>query len=110
MAHSLEVRVPFVDARLRAALSAAAWAEARKRGKAAVLRRVAPELPAKLFARPKTGFYVPVMDWIGDARPARSGRRDLGAESRRLALRVLAEHGIELAATSPGLAPEVQPA
>jgi asparagine synthase (glutamine-hydrolysing) len=117
MAHSLEVRVPLVDTRLRRSVSAAAWDEARRRGKAVVLRRVAPELPAALFERPKTGFYVPVMDWIAPSRGAgaepavRSPRRNLGDESRRLALAVLEELGIELPAPRrPALAAEARPA
>jgi asparagine synthase (glutamine-hydrolysing) len=101
MAHSLELRVPMVDSWLRAGLSPAAWSEARRQGKPEVLRRVAPELPAALFRRPKSGFYIPVMDWVDEPGGprldrARSSTRDLGRESRRLALRVLAERGIEL--------------
>ncbi len=102
MAHSLELRVPMVDAWLRAALSPAAWNEARRQGKATVLRRVAPELPEALFRRPKSGFYIPVMDWLdgagGPRDPSPGTARNLGRESRCLALRVLAERGIELPA------------
>lgn len=104
MAHSLEVRVPLVDARLWTSLAPAAADEARRDGKAAVLRRVAPELPAELFRKPKTGFYVPVMDGLdAPETPGHRGpERNLGRDSRRLALRLLAERGIELAGGAPG--------
>jgi asparagine synthase (glutamine-hydrolysing) len=63
MAHSLEIRVPFVDLDLLAA--AAPWLSAhpdiRKSEVAAVL---APNLPHRVLNRPKTGFTVPVRDWI----------------------------------------------
>jgi len=91
MAHSVELRVPLVDVRLRAHLAAHRFEPARSAGKAALVRRAAPELPAALFDRPKTGFYIPVMEWL---EPGRTPGSDLGGQSRRLALRVLAEMGI----------------
>ena len=91
MACSVELRVPLVDVRLREHLAAHRFEPARSRGKAALVRRAAPELPAAVFERPKTGFYIPVMEWL---EPGRTGSRDLGGQSRRLALRVLAEMGI----------------
>jgi asparagine synthase (glutamine-hydrolysing) len=91
MAHSVELRVPLVDVRLHAQLAAHRFEPARSRGKAALVRQAAPELPAALWARPRTGFYIPVMEWL---EPGRTDRRDLGGQSRRLALRVLAEMGI----------------
>ena len=91
MAHSVELRVPLVDARLREQLAARRFEPARSQGKAALVRQAAPELPAALFDRPKTGFYIPVMEWL---EPGRTGAGDLGGQSRRLALRVLAEMGI----------------
>jgi asparagine synthase (glutamine-hydrolysing) len=91
MAHSLELRVPLVDATLRSALLGADFEPARSEGKAQLARTVAPELPTALWSRPKTGFSIPVMRWVDEqaglaARP--------GAASRRLALRVLEHHGI----------------
>jgi asparagine synthase (glutamine-hydrolysing) len=95
MASSVELRVPLVDAWLTQRLAAHGFAPARESGKAALVRRLAPELPAALFHRPKTGFYIPVVEWMlpGGAAPATPGGR-----SRALALRVLAEVGVELAA------------
>jgi asparagine synthase (glutamine-hydrolysing) len=96
MSHSLELRVPLADARLRATLAAQHFEPARSRGKAALVRKAAPELPAELFGRPKSGFSIPVVEWMErgaaplDRRPADSP----GARSRRLALRVLRELGL----------------
>jgi asparagine synthase (glutamine-hydrolysing) len=90
MASSVELRVPLVDAWLRARLAASGFEPARGQGKAALVRRLAPELPAALFARLKSGFYIPVMDWLQPEAGA-----SLGEQSRRLALRVLQELGVE---------------
>jgi len=92
MASSVELRVPFVDAWLRRHLAAHGFEPARGQGKAELARRAAPELPATLFSRPKAGFYIPVMEWL---QPAGAGA-PLGDQSRRLALRVLEELGVEL--------------
>lgn len=69
MAHSLEVRVPFVDPPLwRALLPATVWAP----GKAAFARAVG--LPEAWLLRPKTGFSTPVGTWTA---------RALGIDPRR---------------------------
>jgi asparagine synthase (glutamine-hydrolysing) len=90
MACSVELRVPLVDARLHAQLAAHGYEPARGTGKAAFVRAAAPELPAALFSRPKTGFYIPVQEWLDPA----SARLRPGDRSRRLALRVLEEAGL----------------
>ncbi|MEJ5232951.1 MAG: asparagine synthase (glutamine-hydrolyzing) [Geminicoccaceae bacterium] len=59
MAHSLEVRVPFVDLGL---LHAAAPIAAAHPGKALLAR--AMDLPEAIARRPKTGFTTPVGAWI----------------------------------------------
>jgi asparagine synthase (glutamine-hydrolysing) len=94
MAHSLELRVPLVDAWLLARFAALDFEPARSSGKRELVRRAAPELPEAVFHRAKTGFYVPVATWLasGEAAP-----RPFGFQSRLLARRVLAERGIELA-------------
>ena len=92
MASSVELRVPFVDSWLRTRLADHGFEPARAMGKAALVRRLAPELPAALFARPKSGFYIPVMEWI---EPHAAGT-SLGDQSRQLALRVLEEAGVEV--------------
>jgi len=93
MAHSLELRVPLVDARLRDAAARARFEPARSGGKAAVVRAAAPELPAELWTRPKTGFSIPVMSWLDERR---GGTLSRGGASRALALRVLRAFDIEL--------------
>jgi asparagine synthase (glutamine-hydrolysing) len=93
MASSLELRVPLVDACLRAALAAVRFEPAHSEGKATLVRRAAPELPAEVFKRRKSGFGIPVMDFVETASPASTSE---GLGSRRLALRVLQEFGVDL--------------
>ncbi len=97
MAHSLELRVPLVDPWLRARLEAAGFEPARSRGKAALVKLAAPELPAALWERPKSGFRIPVMEWIdADLDP----NSNLGRSSRRLALRILEYSGVEISGSA----------
>lgn len=66
MAHSLELRVPFLDREvwaLAAALPAAAKADARTT-KIALRQAAARTLPAASAVRKKLGFPVPVRDWL----------------------------------------------
>jgi len=93
MAHSLELRVPLVDPRLRDTLAAASFEPARSNGKAAAVRQAAPELPEALWNRPKSGFTIPVMDWVSDEQKLSAGS---GGASRELARRVLEAFGVDL--------------
>lgn len=66
MAHSLELRVPYLDKEvfaLAAALPAAARANARMT-KIALRQAAARTLPPSAAARKKLGFPVPVRDWL----------------------------------------------
>ena len=66
MAHSLELRVPYLDKEvfaLAAALPAAAKANARMT-KIALRQAAARTLPPAAAARKKLGFPVPVWDWL----------------------------------------------
>ncbi|HEV2856119.1 MAG TPA: asparagine synthase (glutamine-hydrolyzing) [Thermoanaerobaculia bacterium] len=90
MASSVELRVPLVDAWLRERLAARGFEPARSQGKAALVRQAAPELPAALWSRPKTGFYIPIAEWL---RPELAAKR-LGERSRALALGVLEGWGV----------------
>jgi asparagine synthase (glutamine-hydrolysing) len=92
MASSVELRVPLVDAWLQERLAANGFEPARGLGKAALVRQAAPELPDALWTRPKSGFFIPVMEWMEPG----GGRKSLGGQSRRLAVRVLEEAGINL--------------
>ena len=68
MAHGLEVRVPFVDARLLERLGPAIASKAppTKQDLAACAAQLHPEIRA----RPKTGFRIPVREWTGRHRGA----------------------------------------
>lgn len=78
MAHSLEIRVPFVDVEFLRRV-APLFARFPDIDKSEVARAVAPALPASVLARPKTGFVVPVREWITTAGDASTlpGQRGL---------------------------------
>jgi asparagine synthase (glutamine-hydrolysing) len=93
MAHSLEVRVPFLDT----ALSAFAFAlpsrlKVRGLAKKRLLRKaLAPIVPAEILSAPKHGFTLPAAQWLRGplapyARELLANDRGLfdGAEVRRL--------------------------
>lgn len=94
MAHSLEIRVPLVDAFLRDTVERHRFEPSRSGGKAALVRELAPELPEALWDRPKSGFSIPVTEWLENQAGVDSAP---GLASRRLALAVLAEFGVDLA-------------
>jgi len=93
MAHGVEIRVPLVDARLRLALETHGFEPARAGGKRSVAQSVAPELPAELHNRRKTGFQLPIADWLEHDRGL---PRSVGEASRRLACLVLRAFGVDL--------------
>lgn len=63
MAHSLEIRVPFVDIDVfRSALPLLAQDKAPN--KAVIAAQIAPKLPRQILERKKTGFRVPVELWL----------------------------------------------
>lgn len=69
MAHSLEIRTPLVDAFLFREIAALG---ASKQDMAAAL---AMPLPCDVLNRPKTGFYLPVREWLmGEQEPGALGR------------------------------------
>jgi asparagine synthase (glutamine-hydrolysing) len=63
MAHSIELRVPLVDVELTRFLSSQRRV-GRVYGKRDLARSADPPLPNELLQRPKTGFTVPVRDWM----------------------------------------------
>lgn len=69
MAHSLEIRTPLVDATLFAEI---AGLDASKLDMAAAPRL---SLPPSVLNRPKTGFYMPVREWLVGEHPDHSGER-----------------------------------
>ncbi len=94
MAHSLELRVPFLDHEVvRTGLFAPDSDKVRGvRTKVALRRLVAQRLPAAIARRPKQGFDVPIDRWLrgelrdlaGDAFSQLDGLADEGAARRLL--------------------------
>jgi asparagine synthase (glutamine-hydrolysing) len=74
MAHSLEVRVPLVDAHLLARI-APALVTRRKRGKQLLADAPRPPLPADVRNRRKTGFTVPIREWLRQEGAVEFGKR-----------------------------------
>ncbi|MDP3620171.1 MAG: asparagine synthase (glutamine-hydrolyzing) [Ramlibacter sp.] len=73
MAHSLEVRTPFLDVPLLRTI--APWLAAHPGiTKSAVVASLAPQLPKALLEKPKTGFSVPVRDWLIGEEPGHAHR------------------------------------
>ncbi len=80
MAHSLEIRTPLVDVDLFRALAPmlVSAAPPSKRDMAMTPR---PALPGAVIERPKTGFSVPVRDWL---RGGTAGERGLRGWARQV--------------------------
>ena len=87
MAHSVEIRVPYVDPFFLAALPPGEVLASTK-AKEAVADIPTPPLPPASRNRSKTGFSTPVGRWLGDAAGAPATAIDLSAASRAWALRV----------------------
>ena len=72
MAHSVEIRVPFVDMELLRH-----YVEMPTLGlgqeKPIIARAVAPHLPESLLNRPKTGFSIPTQRWLNPNSPQTIG-------------------------------------
>lgn len=69
MAHSVEIRSPFLDFRL-VEFAATLPDRVKIRGgvvKAILKEALAPVLPGAVLARPKEGFVLPVLDWLPDS-------------------------------------------
>jgi asparagine synthase (glutamine-hydrolysing) len=66
MAHSLELRVPFLDTEVATmALGLATPLKVRGLAKKRLLRRaLAPLLPREILKGPKQGFSIPVAAWL----------------------------------------------
>lgn len=73
MAQSLEVRVPFLDIPLLRTI--APWFAAHPHlAKPQIAAAIAPQIPASCLHKPKTGFSVPVRDWLLADQPTRQER------------------------------------
>ena len=95
MAHSLEIRVPFVDPRvLLAAMRSATQAQATPvpaLGKQHLAACAQPPLPPHLLYRPKSGFSVPVRDRLLRAGDSAAAQRGLRGWQERVARAVVTE-------------------
>ncbi|HEX6641483.1 MAG TPA: asparagine synthase (glutamine-hydrolyzing) [Thermoanaerobaculia bacterium] len=74
MAHSLEVRVPLVDAHLLRKV-APVLVTRRERGKQILANAPRPPLPASVRARRKTGFTLPIREWLQQEGRVEFGKR-----------------------------------
>ncbi|HEV7425415.1 MAG TPA: asparagine synthase (glutamine-hydrolyzing) [Thermoanaerobaculia bacterium] len=70
MAHSLEVRVPLVDAFLLRKVAPAVFSTSERDGKELLSRSPHHPLPEAILTRKKTGFTIPNVAWLGDRRHA----------------------------------------
>ncbi len=98
MAHSLEVRVPLVDARLLATIAPAMTTHGARLGKAYLANSPATPLPECIVNRAKTGFTTPVGRWINkilaSSGSASSGHPRNEPWARTWARYVAASHSI----------------
>jgi asparagine synthase (glutamine-hydrolysing) len=95
MAAALELRLPFVDARLQTALAPIPASLRLAPGKG-LLQQAVPELPEWFRQRPKQGFRFPFQLWLDDPSsrltlrlPGTPGGLDLAPWYRRWSLMVL---------------------
>jgi asparagine synthase (glutamine-hydrolysing) len=96
MAHSLEVRAPFLDHRLAELLNRTKFSTKLYSGRQKYILRkaMAAYFPAEFLARPKQGFVVPLQRWFrGDlAGHLRARFLAPGAASGRVIARSVIEH------------------
>ncbi len=74
MAHSLEVRVPLVDAHLLRKL-APVLVSRKERGKQLLAAAPRPPLPESVRERRKTGFTLPIKEWLRQEGNTEFGKR-----------------------------------
>ena len=77
MAHSLEIRVPFVDPHLLTGL-APVLGTSRSPTKQDMAATPLPALPPDVLNKPKTGFFVPVERWLNQAGSGVNDNREPG--------------------------------
>jgi asparagine synthase (glutamine-hydrolysing) len=83
MAHSLELRTPLVDAQLLATLAPFAARFKSGIGKAMLARAPEKALSEAVVNRPKTGFSVPMAQWLSESTGAGApNRAPLGATNQ----------------------------
>jgi asparagine synthase (glutamine-hydrolysing) len=82
MAHSLEVRTPFVDILVLKELSKLR-SHSDLFSKEEMIQSLKKPLPEKIQKRPKSGFVVPIRDWIADEQSDKSAMRKYQARGLR---------------------------
>ena len=87
MAHSLEIRVPFVDVKLFSALASSVVSD-HYPTKSDVASVLASPLSSLIANRPKTGFMTPLKEWAAAATGGSTGERGLRSWSRCVLSRV----------------------
>ena len=83
MAHGVEIRVPLVDPVLFEGL-AAVLGSVDGPDKQAMARALKTPLPAAVLERPKSGFFVPVRQWLQGDTGTASGARGLRDWAKRV--------------------------
>ena len=81
MAHSLELRTPLADTFLLDALDAVHTQFAHGAGKRLLAKSPADPLPDSIINRPKTGFSVPMTQWLSQAATRLYSVQDRPAKS-----------------------------
>jgi asparagine synthase (glutamine-hydrolysing) len=76
MAHSLEIRVPFADIELYRVVASLVGTKSPP-GKCDMARTPRTPLPNDIVERRKTGFSVPIRDWIMDSSEMASAERGI---------------------------------
>jgi len=84
MAHSLEIRVPLIDYTLLGELAPLVSTLSGTRGKSLLATAPSRPVPSEIASRPKTGFAIPVANWLSGQTHHVEDRR----ESRRWAVEV----------------------
>src|SRR5439155_24177766 len=83
MGHSVEIRVPFVDVDLLRSI-APLLASENPPSKRDMAQSAISQLPSSVLDRPKTGFQVPVREWLLTDLPAHPAESPLRIADRGL--------------------------
>lgn len=92
MAHSLEIRTPFVDVEFLRKVANVTPLLSGRRGKEALSRAPVKPLPDAVRDRAKTGFHVPTGAWLERAARGTAQPRTKGLASREWARHVFESH------------------
>lgn len=90
MAHSVEIRTPLVDVELITSLAACIPYFGKGQGKQLLATSSTSPLPTEILQRAKTGFTVPISDWLLRQKTTK------GLSSRALARQVLLDYDADL--------------